>query len=306
MSEASNSLASTPRSVRGEYDPSEKVASTLFIGDLSIYANEENIMDLFLPFGPIVRIKIKIGEKSGMNLCYGFVEFQDQTSAARALRELNGVLHLGRAMRIGWASYKKQKRYGSKDDPIRRDQADASIHIGYLAYDSNSSAVREDTLRIICGNFGAVLDCCIRKSFVNKDTGRQSGYGFVRFAANEDGVRSALACVEALRDVDIDGVNYRCSIGNSMKAFLMQSSHSPMEPVSYPSNERMMGKMHSNSQYQPVMYTMMSVPPTPQYIQVPPMYVNTSSYVHGNQIPYQSPTYFSRQPMYESQGFYNY
>lgn len=56
----------------------------------------------------------------------------------------------------------------------------------------------EEFLRILFGQFGTVIDVSIKKSMIDQEMGRQSGYGFVHFALNRAGVSSAVKAVEAL------------------------------------------------------------------------------------------------------------
>lgn len=72
---------------------------TIFIGDLSYFCSESDLEQLFCPYGEIINVRIKQSEGSKRNLSFGFVQFTNPDSAFRALKELNGVVFLGRALR---------------------------------------------------------------------------------------------------------------------------------------------------------------------------------------------------------------
>jgi RNA recognition motif-containing protein len=76
-----------------------KLPSTLFIGDLSIFCTIQDIEKVFSTFGPIVDIRIKRDENTNKNLSYGFVKYVLVNSAEQALNNLNGFVLCGRPMR---------------------------------------------------------------------------------------------------------------------------------------------------------------------------------------------------------------
>ena len=92
-----NNLSLNTQDNEGEKDPG--TLCTLFLGDLSVYCTEKDIRKLFRPFGTIEAIRVKRGSSNKTNLSYGFLKFSTRESADQALRALNGVMFLGRALR---------------------------------------------------------------------------------------------------------------------------------------------------------------------------------------------------------------
>lgn len=74
-------------------------STTLFLGDLSIYCTEKDLRKLFRPFGSIETIRIKRGTNNRSNLSYGFLKFSERSAAENAMKNLSGVMFLGRTMR---------------------------------------------------------------------------------------------------------------------------------------------------------------------------------------------------------------
>jgi hypothetical protein len=74
--------------------------NTLFLGDLSILCNEQEIIDAFICFGEIVEVKIKKSEEFRKNLSYGFIKFTTSQAAEKALIDMNGKVLRGRPLRL--------------------------------------------------------------------------------------------------------------------------------------------------------------------------------------------------------------
>ena len=70
---------------------------TLYIGNLSLYCSEQELAQLFLPFGTIESVLIKKSTNGGVS--YAFLKYQTRVSAEHALQQMNGVLVHGRQLR---------------------------------------------------------------------------------------------------------------------------------------------------------------------------------------------------------------
>lgn len=92
--------------------------STLFVGDISVYCVEDDLLDLFRRFGTILAASFKrttnksapnmttintlYGASANIvqgNLRYGFIRYQTTEEAQMAMKELNGFILKGRALR---------------------------------------------------------------------------------------------------------------------------------------------------------------------------------------------------------------
>lgn len=71
----------------------------LFLGDLSLFCNEEDISNTFSMFGQLCDVRIKRNKATKRNLSYGFVEYTTLDSAISAMNEMNGKVFCGRALR---------------------------------------------------------------------------------------------------------------------------------------------------------------------------------------------------------------
>jgi RNA recognition motif-containing protein len=82
-----------------EEDASSPPTTTVFVGDLSIFVSESDLLAAFQAFGTIFDVKVMRCEETRKNLSYGFVKFADALSAAAAMEALHGQLLCGRPMR---------------------------------------------------------------------------------------------------------------------------------------------------------------------------------------------------------------
>lgn len=71
---------------------------TLFLGDLSVHCNEIDLQQIFEPFGIIEQIRLKHASVN-KTLSYGFITFVYRECAENALKQMNGSMFLGRALR---------------------------------------------------------------------------------------------------------------------------------------------------------------------------------------------------------------
>ena len=108
------------------YCNNNTTASTLFVGDLSIFVTEKDLIHAFSCYGDIDEIKIMRCNETKKNLSYGFVKFISADAALKAQEELNGSILQGRPMRIGWGMRKPFLQQQSSSTAVR-----SSIHINY-------------------------------------------------------------------------------------------------------------------------------------------------------------------------------
>ncbi|PKI36413.1 hypothetical protein CRG98_043195, partial [Punica granatum] len=70
---------------------------------LSYDTNETVLRDAFQQFGDIIEAKVICDHVSGKSKGYGFVRFGSETTAAEALKEMDGRLLEGRNIRVQYA-----------------------------------------------------------------------------------------------------------------------------------------------------------------------------------------------------------
>ncbi len=71
---------------------------TIFLGDLSFFCTENDLLPLCSTYGAVTAIRIRRGNQ-GKSLLFGFVEYTFPEAARIASVELNGQLFMGRYLR---------------------------------------------------------------------------------------------------------------------------------------------------------------------------------------------------------------
>lgn len=90
----------------------------IFVGNLSWKTSDQNLKAHFEAFGGVLSAKIVTDKTTGRSKGFGFVEMEDEESAANAIRELNGQPLADRPLRLSLAQ--------ERDPSERRDSAPRS------------------------------------------------------------------------------------------------------------------------------------------------------------------------------------
>ncbi len=73
----------------------EKSRVSLFIGDLSYFCTEQDLLSLFAPYGPIVNVHIRKGVH-GNSLMHGFIVLRNADNAKKVIQDINDKEYMGR------------------------------------------------------------------------------------------------------------------------------------------------------------------------------------------------------------------
>eukprot|EP01038_Epipyxis_sp_PR26KG_P011695 gene11695-15658_t len=203
---------------------------SLFIGDLSYFCEEADIIRGFEPFGEIMEVKIKRNQETNRNLSYGFLRYANSNSAKRAIEEMNGMLLCGRPVRIRWASYKNNKFSGENNNDKKDDVNTAPVHISFISHQINR-IVTEESLRSLFEKYGEIVDTTINKFTLDEAAKKQSGYGFVHFPKTLEGIQAALNVTTKNKEISIDNVNYKCNASHHLSKQLKQLQEMSDVPV---------------------------------------------------------------------------
>lgn len=76
---------------------------TIYIGNLSFQATEDDIREVFSEYGSITRISLPVDRETGRMRGFAFVEMQEEASEDKAISELDGAEWLGRQLRVSKA-----------------------------------------------------------------------------------------------------------------------------------------------------------------------------------------------------------
>lgn len=76
---------------------------SIFVGNLPFRAEQEDVVELFTPYGEVVNCSLPLERDTGRKRGFAFVEMADAEMEGRAIDALQGVELMGRPLRINKA-----------------------------------------------------------------------------------------------------------------------------------------------------------------------------------------------------------
>ncbi len=86
-----------------KYGRSGIMATKLYVGNLSYSTDNEGLQRLFSEYGALVSASVIVDRQTGTSKGFGFVEFEDDSCAKKAVSVLNGREVDGRRIRVSEA-----------------------------------------------------------------------------------------------------------------------------------------------------------------------------------------------------------
>ena len=84
----------------------------IFVGNLSFNTGEDELRQLFEPFGQVDRVSILTDRETGRSRGFGFVEMSNAEEGDKAITALNGSQFGGRAINVNEARPKAERAGG--------------------------------------------------------------------------------------------------------------------------------------------------------------------------------------------------
>lgn len=93
------------------------MAKKLFVGNLPYSTNDQGLNDMFSEFGTVGSANIITDKFTGRSRGFGFVEFEDDGEAEKAIEAMNGKEFDGRAIVVNEARPREERpnNGGSRD-----------------------------------------------------------------------------------------------------------------------------------------------------------------------------------------------
>ena len=82
----------------------------IFVGNLAFTVTEQDVRELFAPYGVVDRINLITDRETGRLRGFGFVEMADDRAAQAAIAGLNGKELAGRALNVNEARQREERR----------------------------------------------------------------------------------------------------------------------------------------------------------------------------------------------------
>ncbi|MBE9162458.1 MULTISPECIES: RNA-binding protein [Microcoleaceae] len=86
---------------------------TIYIGNLSYRATEEDLKAVFAEYGTVKRVVLPTDRETGRMRGFAFVEMMEDAQEDAAIGELDGAEWMGRALRVNKAKPKEEGNRGS-------------------------------------------------------------------------------------------------------------------------------------------------------------------------------------------------
>jgi RNA recognition motif-containing protein len=83
---------------------------TIYIGNLSFQATEEDLREVFAEYGKVSRVSLPTDRETGRKRGFAFVEMEDEEKEDIAIAELDGAEWLGREIRVNKAKPRENNR----------------------------------------------------------------------------------------------------------------------------------------------------------------------------------------------------
>lgn len=82
---------------------------TIYIGNLSFQATEDDLREVFSDYGEVARISLPTDRETGRKRGFAFVEMKDEASEDAAIAELDGAEWLGRELKVNKAKPRENR-----------------------------------------------------------------------------------------------------------------------------------------------------------------------------------------------------
>lgn len=76
---------------------------SIYVGNLSYDATQENLTEVFAEYGSVKRVQLPTDRETGRPRGFGFVEMATDAEEDKAIEELDGAEWMGRALKVNKA-----------------------------------------------------------------------------------------------------------------------------------------------------------------------------------------------------------
>jgi len=83
---------------------------TIYIGNLSFQAEEEDIREVFSEYGAVKRVSLPTDRETGRKRGFAFVDMENDADEDKAIEELDGAEWLGRELKVNKAKPRETMR----------------------------------------------------------------------------------------------------------------------------------------------------------------------------------------------------
>ena len=83
---------------------------SIYIGNLSYEATQEDLNEVFAEYGSVKRVQVPTDRETGRMRGFAFVEMEAEAEEDKAIEELDGAEWMGREIRLNKAKPRENRR----------------------------------------------------------------------------------------------------------------------------------------------------------------------------------------------------
>jgi len=174
-------------------------AGNIFIKNLDPHIDTKSIYDTFSMFGSILSCKIACDEE-GKSKGYGFIHFETEEAAQKAIDKVNGMLLDNKVVFVG----KFQPRAARL-----REMGEATHHFTNVFVKNFADKLDDAKFREMFEKYGPISSCTVMKD----GEGKSRGFGFVSFENLDDAERA----VNELNGSDVPDSDLKLTVCRAQK-----------------------------------------------------------------------------------------
>lgn len=160
-------------------------AGNIFIKNLDKHIDTKAIYDTFSMFGNILSCKVAT-DQEGNSKGYGFIHFETEEAANKAIDKVNGMLLDGKKVFVGKFVPRNQRE---------KQIGDAASRFTNVYVKNFGDGIDSDKLQEIFSQFGEIISAKVMEG----DDGKSKGFGFVAYKDHE----SAAKAVEEMNEKEV-------------------------------------------------------------------------------------------------------
>lgn len=157
-----------------------------YVKNIDTEVKEEEFRELFEKYGAITSASLA-KDDNGVSRGFGFVNFVNHDSAAKAVEELNDKEYKGHVLYVGRAQKKHEREEELRKQYEAARVEKASRYQGVNLYIKNlDDEIDDDKLRAEFTSFGTITSAKVMRD----DHGKSKGFGFVCFSNPEEATKA--------------------------------------------------------------------------------------------------------------------
>jgi len=175
-----------PKKEREDGDEANSKWTNVYVKYLDKSVTDEKLRDMFVPFGKITSAVVMRDDKDESK-GFGFVNFDKNDEASKAIADLNGKEIEGKQLFVGRAQKKSERERELKDMFLKIQRERMSKYQGVNLYVKNlDDSIDDEKLRNEFASLGTITSAKV----MTDEKKNSKGFGFVCFATPEEATKA--------------------------------------------------------------------------------------------------------------------